>query len=68
MAPRERAEVLPRFRDGALQLLVAPRALDEGVDVAVAERVTCLRDSPTSAGGHNGPMSRADRLGQVRGG
>jgi RNA polymerase primary sigma factor len=58
MAPRERAEVLPRFRDGALQVLAAPRALDEGVDVPAA-------DLAVIAGASRSRRQMVQRMGRV---
>lgn len=58
MAPRERAEILPRFSDGALDVLVAPRVLDEGIDVPAA-------DLAVIAGASRSRRQMVQRMGRV---
>jgi RNA polymerase primary sigma factor len=58
MAPRERAEVLPRFAKGNLSVLVAPRVLDEGIDVPTA-------DLAVIAGASRSRRQMVQRMGRV---
>lgn len=58
MPPRERAEVLPRFADGAISVLVAPRVLDEGIDVPAA-------DLAVIAGASRSRRQMVQRMGRV---
>jgi RNA polymerase primary sigma factor len=55
---RERAEMLPRFANGDLSVLVAPRVLDEGIDVPAA-------DLAVIAGASRSRRQMVQRMGRV---
>ena len=58
LSRQERAEALARFRDGRVRVLVAPRTLDEGIDVPDADLAVIVAGSTVK-------RQRIQRIGRV---